>query len=84
MTAARALDAIGVYLRPRLLLILVLGFAIQEVERSTGVILDLWAWHPVLLWGPLGMLGLGALAGVVPAIKAYATDVAKTLSRSAA
>ena len=32
-----------------------------------------------LSWTPLGMLAVGALAGCLPAWKAYATDVAADL-----
>lgn len=63
---------------------LVLGYAVGLVEQKTGVLLDPTALHPVLVWGPLGMLGIGALAGLLPAWKAYSTDVARTLSQSAA
>ena len=35
---------------------------------------------PVFVWAPLGMTALGAVAGVVPAVKAYATDVADNLT----
>ncbi|MCA9001324.1 MAG: ABC transporter permease, partial [Planctomycetes bacterium] len=54
------------------------------IREETGVVLDLWAWHPALLWTPIGMLILGGLAGCVPAIKAYSTDVGRVLSESAA
>jgi len=50
------------------------------VKAQTGVVLDTVAYHPALLWAPVGMVALGALAGVVPAMKAYATDVARTLA----
>jgi putative ABC transport system permease protein len=33
-----------------------------------------------MLWAPLVMLALGALAGVIPAAKAYRTDVAENLT----
>lgn len=49
------------------------------VREQTGVVLDVWRFHPALLLAPLGMIGLGALAGVVPAFKAYSTDVAANL-----
>lgn len=62
----------------------VLVLTMDKVEEKTGVILDPWALHPVLLWGPLGMLVIGGIAGLIPALKAYSTDVAKTLSKSAA
>ena len=41
--------------------------------------LDPFEPQPVMLWAPMAMLGLGALAGVVPAAKAYGTDVADNL-----
>lgn len=50
------------------------------VRAQTGVVLDPSAFHPVMIWAPLGMVGLSALAGVVPAVKAYRTDVAENLS----
>jgi putative ABC transport system permease protein len=53
------------------------------VRQQTGVVLDVLAWHAVLLWAPLGMAAAGALVGLVPALKAYATDVAANLSPTA-
>ena len=55
--------------------------AVSAVIRAeTGVLLDPLAWHPVLVWTPLGMIALSALAGMVPAMKAYRTDVAESLA----
>ena len=50
------------------------------IRAQTGVLLDPLAWHPVLLWTPLGMIALSALAGLLPAMKAYRTDVAEGLA----
>lgn len=58
---------------------LILSAAGAVVRDQTGVVLDLVAWHPVLVAAPLGMTLLGALAGLLPAFKAYATDVAKNI-----
>jgi putative ABC transport system permease protein len=56
-------------------------FAVAAVVRSqTGVVLDPLAPHIVMLWGPLGMILLAALAGIVPAWKAYQTPVAENLA----
>jgi putative ABC transport system permease protein len=49
------------------------------IRAQTGVVLDPFAWDPVLVWAPLAMIGLSALAGVVPAFKAYRTNVAENL-----
>lgn len=50
------------------------------VRAQTGVVLNLAAYHPVLWICPLAMIGLCALGGVVPALKAYRTPVAETLA----
>jgi putative ABC transport system permease protein len=50
------------------------------IRAQTGVVIDPLAWNPVLLWAPIGMIALGALAGIVPAVKAYQTDVAEHLA----
>jgi putative ABC transport system permease protein len=49
------------------------------IRAQTGVVLELGAMHPVLWAAPLGMAALGALGGVVPALKAYRTPVAENL-----
>ena len=53
--------------------------ATDVIRSRTGVVLEVWVFHPAYLWTPLGMVLLGALAGVAPAWKAYATDVASHL-----
>lgn len=64
------------------------GFAVYAVilftagriiRSTTGVVIDLAAWDPVLVYAPLGIVLLGAVAGVFPAIKAYRTDVAENI-----
>lgn len=57
----------------------ILGAAFFTVREQTGVVIDAWRLSPVLLWTPVAMTALGAIAGVVPAIKAYRTDVAANL-----
>jgi putative ABC transport system permease protein len=52
------------------------------VRAETGVVLNPFAPSTIMLWAPAAMLGLGALAGVVPALKAYRTDVAANLAPS--
>jgi putative ABC transport system permease protein len=49
------------------------------LRAQVGVVLDIFAFHPVLLCAPAAMIALGALAGIVPAYKAYRTDVAANL-----
>jgi putative ABC transport system permease protein len=57
----------------------IVGIAATVIQDQTGVVLDPYAPHAVMLWAPLGMIALGALAGVVPAWKAYRTPVAENL-----
>lgn len=57
----------------------VLGAASVLIREKTGVVLDLLAPDPILWMAPLGMVLLGAVAGLLPARKAYATDVAANL-----
>lgn len=50
------------------------------VRAQTGIRLEPWAYNPAMLWAPLGMIALCAIGGLVPAWKAYRTDVADNLS----
>ena len=49
------------------------------IRNEMGVVLSATQWHPVMLWAPGMMIGMSALAGLVPAIKAYRTNVAEYL-----
>ncbi len=53
--------------------------AASIIRAQVGVVLDPWAWNPVLIWAPVGIIASGAAAGIVPAVKAYRTDVAENL-----
>lgn len=59
---------------------LVLAAASAILRTQTGVVLDPLAWHPVLALAPAGIVLLGALTGIVPALKAYRTEVADHLT----
>jgi len=50
------------------------------IRAQTGVVLDPLKFNPVMLWAPAMLIALGALAGIIPAVKAYRTDVAENLS----
>ncbi|MBL8983271.1 MAG: ABC transporter permease, partial [Gemmatimonadetes bacterium] len=49
------------------------------VRAQTGVVLDALRFDWALVVTPIGMIVVGALAGLVPAFKAYRTDVASNL-----
>ena len=54
---------------------------VQEILRThIGVLLEPWAWNPVLVWGPVLMLALSVAAGALPAWRAYRLSVADGLS----
>lgn len=60
----------------------VFAVAASIVRSETGVVLDVFAFDWALVAAPAGMVLLGALAGLVPARQAYATDVADNLAPS--
>ena len=60
----------------------VFAVAASIVRGETGVVLDVFAFDWALVAAPLGMVVLGALAGLVPARQAYATEVAENLAPS--
>ena len=57
----------------------ILSGAAWVIRDQTGVALEMTQMHPALWITPLGMTVLGALAGIIPAMKAYSTDVAGAL-----
>jgi len=50
------------------------------IQAQTGILLEAWIYHPVMLWAPLGMTLLCALSGLIPAWKAYRSDIAANLA----
>jgi putative ABC transport system permease protein len=50
------------------------------IRAQTGVVLTLTELHPVLWIAPVGLIGLCALGGVIPALKAYRLPVAENLA----
>ncbi len=49
------------------------------MRAQTGVVLEPFKFNPVMVWGPAALILLGALSGIVPALKAYRTPVAENL-----
>jgi putative ABC transport system permease protein len=76
---AVAIAAIGMVVAFAVHLTILSGVA-AIVRAQTGVVLDPLAPHSVMVWAPLGMIALAALAGSVPAWKAYRTPVAENLA----
>jgi putative ABC transport system permease protein len=57
----------------------IMAGAAGVIRAQTGVVLDPFKFNAVMLWAPVALIVLGALAGIVPAMKAYRTDVAEHL-----
>lgn len=49
------------------------------IRAETGVVIEPLAWQPVFAVVPVTIIGLSALAGIIPAAKAYRTNVAENL-----
>jgi putative ABC transport system permease protein len=58
----------------------ILAGAAVVVKQQTGVELDVFAFEGALVATPLAMTALGAISGILPATKAYRTEVAENLS----
>lgn len=76
---AATISALGVVLSFGFYAVLISVVA-QIIRSQVGVVLNPFAFDPVMLWEPVAFIALGALAGIIPAIKAYRTDVAKNLT----
>jgi putative ABC transport system permease protein len=59
---------------------MILGGAAVVIRSQTGVVLDVLKPHPIFVLAPLGMTFMGVIAGILPALKAYSTDVATHLA----
>jgi putative ABC transport system permease protein len=60
---------------------LILTGAAHVVRSQTGVVVEIFALNPILVLTPAGMILLGAVSGLLPARKAYATEVATNLAQ---
>ncbi len=82
--SAIVLEAAAIGLMGMLIAFLIYAAIVSAValiiREQTGVLLDPWIFNRVMLWAPLGMIALCSLGGLLPAWKAYRTDVADNLS----
>jgi len=76
---AAAIAGLGAIISFGVYALLMNGVAVI-IRAQTGVMLEPFAFNAVMLWEPAVFIALGALAGVVPAVKAYRTDVAQNLT----
>lgn len=76
---AASISALGMLLGFLVYGLIMAGVA-EIIRAQTGVVLQPFKFNPIMLAAPVALITLGALAGVVPAIKAYRTDVAENLA----
>jgi putative ABC transport system permease protein len=50
------------------------------IRAQTGVVIDPLEFYPIMLYAPAGIIALASVCGIFPAIKAYRTDVATSLT----
>lgn len=58
---------------------LIMVAAGSTLRGEIGVTLRLLEFHPIMVVVPAGLIVLGAVVGIVPALKAYSTDVVENL-----
>ncbi|MBL7644984.1 MAG: ABC transporter permease [Candidatus Hydrogenedentes bacterium] len=61
------------------LYMVILAVAAWVVREHTGVVLRTLVPHPIQVITPLGMTLVGGFAGIIPAVRAYGTDIATNL-----
>lgn len=59
---------------------LIMSATAYIVREQTGVVLDIFRFDWALVFTPILMIAVGFVAGTLPALKAYRTDVAENLS----
>lgn len=65
-----------------LIYLAILSAAAYIVKTQTGVVLQIFGFDWWLIFTPVLMIAVGAFAGLIPALKAYRTDVAENLTPS--
>lgn len=76
---AASLAALGTLLG-YLVYLAILSSAVYIVREQTGVVMSVFSFQWTLIFTPVLMLAVGAFAGLLPAVKAYRTDVAENLT----
>lgn len=75
---AAAISALGMVIAFVFYFAIMTGAA-SVIRSQTGVVLNPFQFNAVMIWAPIALISLGAVAGIVPAMKAYRTDVAEHL-----
>lgn len=59
---------------------LIAAIAVEIIRAQTGVVIEPFRFHWIMVSAPAGVMVIAALLGLLPAAKAYRTDVAHGLS----
>jgi putative ABC transport system permease protein len=73
------IGAIGMIVAFGIYAAIVSGVAVV-IRAQTGVMLETFLYSPIMAWAPPAMILLCALCGLLPAWKAYRTDIAENLA----
>lgn len=76
---AATIAALGTFIG-YLIYLAILSLAAHIVKTQTGVVLNVFGFDWALIFTPILMIAVGAFAGLLPALKAYRTDVADNLT----
>jgi len=76
---AAAIGLFGMIAAFAVYLVIATGVA-ALIRAQTGVLLNPWAFDPIMVAAPLAMIALCAAGGLVPAGVAYRTDIAANLA----
>ncbi|MCH2209462.1 MAG: ABC transporter permease [Lentisphaerales bacterium] len=57
----------------------ILSVAGQIIRAQTGVLIDIFRYSHILWLGPLAMITISLIVSMIPALKAYKTDVSENL-----
>lgn len=76
---AATIAALGTFIG-YLIYLAILSLAAYIVKTQTGVVLNVFGFDRALIFTPILMIAVGAFAGLLPALKAYRTDVADNLT----
>ena len=73
-------DFKGIGSAPKAVLIGLLAVVAAMIREQAGVWIEVFHFHPSMVVVPVAMLAVGVVAGLLPAWRAYRTDVATTLA----
>lgn len=59
---------------------MILAVASYMLKQNLGIIVNIFSFHEIYIIMPMAMVIMGVITGVIPAIRAYSTEVAENLN----